>query len=60
MLAQGREPNTGRILFEQGPRISESKHIDMDEVCLTPDLNPKDLPHMLPTPVGCNDAASGT
>jgi hypothetical protein len=45
------EPNTGRTLFEQGPRIPESKHFDMDDICLTPDLNPNDLPHMIPTMV---------
>jgi len=48
---KGREPNAGRKLFESGPRILGSKHIDMDDICLTPDLNSKDLPHMIPTPV---------
>lgn len=37
--------------FEEGPRIPGSKYFDIDDICLTPDLNPNSLPHMLPTSV---------
>lgn len=39
------------IRFEEGPRIPGSMHFNIDDVALTPDLNPDSLPHMLPTPV---------
>jgi len=52
---KGREPNAGRKLFEQGPRILGSRHFDIADICLTPDLNSKDLPYMIPTPVSTCD-----
>eukprot|EP00588_Corethron_pennatum_P022869 CAMPEP_0194314658 /NCGR_PEP_ID=MMETSP0171-20130528/11509_1 /TAXON_ID=218684 /ORGANISM="Corethron pennatum, Strain L29A3" /LENGTH=349 /DNA_ID=CAMNT_0039070179 /DNA_START=198 /DNA_END=1247 /DNA_ORIENTATION=+ len=40
----------GRTMFEKGPRISGAKYIDIDDIALSPDLNIKALPHMLPEP----------
>ncbi len=41
--------------FEEGPRIPGSKYIDIDDVALTPDLNPGSLPHMLPKTVSSHE-----
>lgn len=47
---KGHELDAGRKAFELGPRIPNSTHIDIDDLCLTPRLNTKNLPHMLPSP----------
>lgn len=43
----------GRLEYEQGTRIAGAKYFDMDDIAtsfdLYPNLNPKNLPHMLPT-----------
>jgi thiosulfate/3-mercaptopyruvate sulfurtransferase len=45
----GRDPNARRQ-FELGPRIKSSQFFDIDDVCARgPDLNPKNLPHMMPS-----------
>ena len=40
--------DAGRIRFENGPRIPNSIYFDVDDICLPPELNPMNLPHMLP------------
>jgi thiosulfate/3-mercaptopyruvate sulfurtransferase len=44
----------GRADFEVGPRLPNARYVDMDDVAclpdLFPDLNPKGLSHMMPTP----------
>lgn len=44
--------NIFEIRFEEGPRIKDSKYVDMDDISaqygLFPELNAKKLPHMLP------------
>lgn len=44
--------------FEEGPRITGSKFIDIDDISaqydLYPSLNPKKLPHMMPPMVRQN------
>eukprot|EP00957_Ditylum_brightwellii_P105509 8043002-Ditylum_brightwellii.AAC.1 len=39
----------GRQEYEAGPRIKGAKFFDVDDVSSKGDLNPKDLPHMMPT-----------
>jgi thiosulfate/3-mercaptopyruvate sulfurtransferase len=40
-----------REQFVMGPRICESQFFDVDDVCSKgPELNPKNLPHMMPAP----------
>lgn len=47
----------GRKEFEEGPRITGSKYIDIADIAATkeiyPNLNPKGLPYMLPPKVCC-------
>lgn len=40
--------DAGRHLFEKGPRIPNSIYFDIDDICLPSELNPKNLPHMIP------------
>jgi hypothetical protein len=41
--------------FEEGPRIAGAQYVDMDDIAsskeLFPEINPKDLPHMIPPKV---------
>ena len=47
---KGHDADAGRKAFESGPRIPNSRYVDIDDLCLSPNLNTKDLPHMLPSP----------
>lgn len=40
---------TSRQDYEAGPRIQNARYFDIDDVCLPQHLNPKNLPHMMPT-----------
>lgn len=46
----GQRDTTSRQDFEAGPRILNARYFDIDDVCLPKQLNPKNLPHMMPTP----------
>lgn len=39
----------GREEFEVGPRIEGAQYFDINDIALKGDLNPKGLPHMMPT-----------
>lgn len=46
-----RSKRSGRADFEAGPRIANARYIDMDDIAAKgPELNPKNLPHMMPPP----------
>jgi hypothetical protein len=38
----------GRDEFERGPRIQGAQFFDIDDIAAKGDLNPKNLPHMMP------------
>jgi 3-mercaptopyruvate sulfurtransferase SseA len=38
----------GREEFERGPRIKGARFFDIDDIASKGDLNPKNLPHMMP------------
>jgi thiosulfate/3-mercaptopyruvate sulfurtransferase len=46
----GPRETTNRQDYERGPRILNARFFDIDDVCLPKELNPKGLPHMMPTP----------
>jgi thiosulfate/3-mercaptopyruvate sulfurtransferase len=46
----GPRETTNRQDYERGPRITNARFFDIDDICLPIELNPKGLPHMMPTP----------